>query len=52
MQKVLEKNDVELKRLAQLLRAQESQLQQIVDPHSMDEDQLQRCLDILCDIMD
>ena len=52
LQKVLEENDVEMKRLAQLVRAQESQLQQNPDPCTMDEHQLQRHLDILCDIMD
>ena len=52
LQKVLEGNDVEMKRLAQLVKDQESQLRQKPDPHTMDEHQLQRYLDILCDIMD
>ena len=52
LQKVLEEKDVEMKRLAQLVRAQESQLQQKPDPCTMDEHQLQRQLDMLCDIMD
>ena len=52
LQTVLEEHDVERKRLAQLLRDQELQLQQKPDPHTMDEHQLQRYLDILSDIMD
>ena len=52
LQKVLEENDVERKRLAQLVRDQESQLQQTPDPRTMDEHQLQRYLDMICDIMD
>ena len=52
LQKVLEGNDVEMKWLAQLVKDQESQLRQKPDPHTMDEHQLQRYLDILCDIMD
>ena len=52
LQKVLEGNDVEMKRLAQLVKDQESQLRQKPDPRTMDEHQLQRYLDILCDIMD
>ena len=52
LQKALEENDAERKRLVQLVRVQELQLQQKPDPHTMDEHQLQRYLDILCDIMD
>ena len=54
LQKVLEQNDAEMKRLAQLVRAQEGQLplQQKLDPRTMDEHQLQKHLDILSDILD
>ena len=54
MQKILEENDAKMKRLAQLVRAQEGQLQwqQKLDPRTMDEHQLQKYLDILSDIMD
>ena len=52
LQKVLEENDAERKRLVQLVTTQELQLQQKPDPRTMDEHQLQRYLDILCDIMD
>ena len=50
MQKFLGENDMEVKRLLQLVRAQESQLQQNPDPRTMDEHQLQRNLDILSDV--
>ena len=45
---------MEMKRLAQLIRTQECQLQlqQKLDPCTMDEQQLHRHLDILSDIMD
>ena len=55
LRKVLEEIDVERKRLAQLVRAQESQLQHVLNPSrklTTDEHQLQRHLDILCGILD
>ena len=51
LQKVLEENDMEVKRLVQLVKAQESQLQQIREPHTMDEHQLERHLHILSDTL-
>lgn len=54
LQKVLEENSVEMKKLAQHIKAQESQLMQVLDSGIMlttGEYQLQRRLDILNDIV-
>lgn len=55
LQKVLEENDAERRRLAQLVRAQESEMEQVLDPSrklTTDEHQLQRHLDVLSHILD